>query len=459
MDDPATRPETLALDRRTRRRLAVLVVAGLVCLQFSGWSPDSAARDVEGYDPSLNEQVTRGEEGSAMRQAGALLLGLAALVVFLPRRAGTARGPVLGPLSAMLLVVAAYGLLSVAWAEVPAMSLKRWVAAMLLGAGAVAACRGMTFGSLVRLVFVVTLIEAGVAVLFELASGAFASASEGYRFSGGLHPNALALVSAFLAASGVAVWRQRRQPVEGAAAAAGIALGLSVLVMTRSRTTLVSLLAAGLVVFLVSSRPARFKGLVAGALALLLAALVLSPSLRAPVLSAALLGRDTDTDRTPIWLDCLEYAGQRPLFGYGFNGFWTPTHVEDIASMEKWGVAEAHSAYLEVLLDGGYVGLLLTGVLLALSLFLALRRWRTTAATEDGFALAVLVFAALHGVLESGAVRPGLLMFVTVAAMAHAGSPPLVRAAASPVTFRPGALVPRALPDPTVLVPLRRPSR
>jgi O-antigen ligase len=74
---------------------------------------------------------------------------------------------------------------------------------------------------------------------------------------------------------------------------------------------------------------------------------------------ATAAGRDaTLTGRTEIWAGLLPVAMERPILGTGFGGFWT--------SLTKtvFTVSEAHSGYLELLLELGFVGIL------SISLFL-----------------------------------------------------------------------------------------
>lgn len=55
----------------------------------------------------------------------------------------------------------------------------------------------------------------------------------------------------------------------------------------------------------------------------------------------------------------------RPLGGYGYGGFWTARHVIELSRMVPWAPGEAHSMYLDSLLDLGTVG----GLALALMFF------------------------------------------------------------------------------------------
>lgn len=70
-----------------------------------------------------------------------------------------------------------------------------------------------------------------------------------------------------------------------------------------------------------------------------------------------ILGRDTTfTGRTEIWSDLMPSFRRYPLVGVGFGGFWTEE------KRDLYQVTEAHSGYLQVLLEMGVIGLVLLGV-------------------------------------------------------------------------------------------------
>ncbi len=76
------------------------------------------------------------------------------------------------------------------------------------------------------------------------------------------------------------------------------------------------------------------------------------------------LGVDaTFTGRTDIWTVAIEGVKARPLFGYGHGGFWgTEGLVFGFREQESWAVTAptAHNSWLDMLLMGGVVGLVLT---------------------------------------------------------------------------------------------------
>jgi len=61
---------------------------------------------------------------------------------------------------------------------------------------------------------------------------------------------------------------------------------------------------------------------------------------------------ETLTGRTDIWAYLIPYAMSNPLGGHGFGGFWTDAHREATSS-------HAHNGYLDIVLNIGFVGLIL----------------------------------------------------------------------------------------------------
>jgi exopolysaccharide production protein ExoQ len=80
----------------------------------------------------------------------------------------------------------------------------------------------------------------------------------------------------------------------------------------------------------------------------------------APELLFTLLGRDSSfTGRVPLWEAVLDAIADRPIFGYGYAGFWnaaSPT-IQYIWLLVQWNPPSAHSGYLDITLDLGLVGL------------------------------------------------------------------------------------------------------
>jgi O-antigen ligase len=128
---------------------------------------------------------------------------------------------------------------------------------------------------------------------------------------------------------------------------------------------------------------------------------------------------ETLSGRTGLWEELLGYAAERPLLGYGPGAFWSARHLEAIYATQRWPASEAHSLYLEQLLDLGAIGLSLLVLLLGGG---ALRAARWLRASGDGaaaFLLCIPVYFASAGALEVLHAPPSFLSFLLYGALVH----------------------------------------
>jgi exopolysaccharide production protein ExoQ len=103
---------------------------------------------------------------------------------------------------------------------------------------------------------------------------------------------------------------------------------------------------------------------------------------------------ETLTGRTEVWAMLLPVAMQRPLFGGGLGGFWTPR------TRDVFQISEAHSGYLEVLLDFGFIGVLL----LSMFLFSSARKAQQELSHDFDWGtiwICYLIMAVVHNIAES----------------------------------------------------------
>jgi len=126
-----------------------------------------------------------------------------------------------------------------------------------------------------------------------------------------------------------------------------------------------------------------------------------------------LLGKDeTLTGRTEIWASVDRAIAARPWLGHGMAAFWIRglTPAELIWLDLQWLAPDAHSAWREVVLQLGWLGLAVTSVVAALTLGVAL--WRL-AGPRRAFAFWVLILLLvgfLHGNAESAWLRGDTLL-------------------------------------------------
>ncbi|MGA9657526.1 MAG: O-antigen ligase [Asticcacaulis sp.] len=117
----------------------------------------------------------------------------------------------------------------------------------------------------------------------------------------------------------------------------------------------------------------------------------------APDLIFKLLGKDpTLTGRTEIWASLMRLSDKHPWLGYGYKAFWTPYSIPAsvVRAETQWGVPSAHNGWLDLLIQLGWVGVVLFGLCLAAGYFCALFRFSSV---RDGFfsVLILVLFSVL----------------------------------------------------------------
>jgi exopolysaccharide production protein ExoQ len=385
----------------------------------------------DGHDPfwsvrdwgDTTEPALQVEEGSVPRRISFIFLGAFGILGLLRRD----RRPLQwgGLLGGLMLGFLAWAFLSLVWTDDILLTSRRLVVLAMLCLGALAVVTNFSVRSIILMVFLVTGGYLALGLIAEVASGAFHVLEPEYRFAGTLHPNHqgincfLLLLTALLLVQGAGH--------KGKILLLGIAVAALVfLVLTKSRTAFIAGLLA-LFVYWSFAVPKQRKAvlvLIAGIMSVLLV-LFFGDAIFHGLGEAILLGRTDDPDsvslltgRVPLWKDCIEYIARRPFQGYGYGAFWTPRHIYEVSASQEWGVAEAHSAYLELTLSLGLIG----AVAYVLIMFIGIRR--AFASGQDSghqFLGVLLVFGALGGFLESAMVAPCLLFFLSIVALCHLG--------------------------------------
>lgn len=115
-------------------------------------------------------------------------------------------------------------------------------------------------------------------------------------------------------------------------------------------------------------------------------------------------GKDlTFTGRTDLWAYVLDMIELRPWLGYGFAGFWQGFDGPSayIWKVEPWFPEHAHNGFLNLMLNLGFVGL----IVFALGFFAALGRGAKlvslTRTPEYLLPMAYLTFMVLYNLSES----------------------------------------------------------
>ena len=156
-----------------------------------------------------------------------------------------------------------------------------------------------------------------------------------------------------------------------------------------------------------------------------------------------LIGKDSSlTGRTFIWDGVWHIIAGRPALGHGYAAFWLENsrNVRALVELVQWDVPNAHSGYLEVLLQLGWVGMALVGLLA-----LATLGWAVVAALRGQVARAlwavlVLAMVAVLNRTESVLLNPDFpMVFWLLALLALQEAPRVTRPAPPMELRRPGA--------------------
>lgn len=168
--------------------------------------------------------------------------------------------------------------------------------------------------------------------------------------------------------------------------------------MTRSKTSLLAcMLAAGAFPVFLALRRGGVMSIVFVWLSASVALMGSAVYMMAPELIFKALGKDpTLTGRTEIWASLGRLSDKRPWLGYGYKAFWTLDSVPAavVRAETQWEVPSAHNGWLDLLIQLGWVGVVLFGAVLIACYFCALFRYDRV---KDGFfsVLMLLLFSFL----------------------------------------------------------------
>ncbi len=310
--------------------------------------------------------------------------------------------------------------MSVMWSVDPVLTIRRLFLFSMLLFSALGLCRILSNRSFVVVVFLCTTLFLLIGVFVELRFNSLAPLVQGYRFSGTIHPNLQGVNCALQFLSGAVLFRLSKH--HRIAIALAMAGGFFFLVITRSRASFGALIFAFVFYALLTSSMPR-KIVYTLLIIITVGLLALSSSAVEVLLDEVILmGRSEDTTETlvgrvPLWEDCLAYASDRPILGYGFCTFWTESIVQRFEASHGWAPKSAHSVYIEVLLSVGLIG----STLFFLSVFFGTRltflRGTKQENRDEIFLFYVLIFGLFHGILESTVLFANFQDFSTFVAL------------------------------------------
>ncbi|PPS44228.1 O-antigen ligase [Chroococcidiopsis sp. TS-821] len=128
-----------------------------------------------------------------------------------------------------------------------------------------------------------------------------------------------------------------------------------------------------------------------------------------------ILGKDlTFTGRTILWEYVLQMIQQRPILGYGYQGFWRGLDGPSAFVLDavNWAVPHAHNGFLDLTLNLGIVGLSIFILSFLMSTIRALRWLRLTKKVEDLWPLLSLSATLLYNVAESTLLERNHILWI-----------------------------------------------
>lgn len=127
-----------------------------------------------------------------------------------------------------------------------------------------------------------------------------------------------------------------------------------------------------------------------------------------------LVGRDaTFTGRIDIWNIVLTVSSDRPVLGYGWGGVWRGDLGDQIRNAFGWDTAKsAHNAFLDALIQVGWVGAGLLVLVIIVALFRSIRLAMTS--TQFSWLVLVLLAVTANSASESQATRPEGIFLITL---------------------------------------------
>ncbi len=372
--------------------------------------------DVLDVEAASEAYAATAGNGSAGRQVAFLLLGLYGVyglpLLWRNRLRVTGAG---GACAALLLL---WTMGSVVWATSPGATISRLFGVVVLTFTALQIklrfeprqiVVGLTSAALLYMIF---------GVVCELALGNFKPWEVAYRFSGTSSPTEEAVNCSIAIIGAFYLWRwpSSRQRVWFWMLCFSVVVAL----LTKSRTAMLAAIAALLFSFVATRKAWQQRWMVGSSLAaaVLLGVWLQMNDLVSFAADSLQFGRDpttsdnaTLTGRIPLWSELMNFVKLHPIAGGGFGGFWTAPHIADISVDQGWAISAAHSAYVDVLLSLGAVGLVLYCLCLILAIVRTRSRLQRGATLGAAFFGALLTFIVINGFTDSESVYVSSSLF------------------------------------------------
>ena len=302
--------------------------------------------------------ITAAASGNVINQmSGIVLMLIAVLLLLHSPRTNFKRMLISG---FPLFMIMTFVILSIFWAEVPSITFRRVIAFSCMIVYASVLAQIFTTASLLDIIFKVIVFAVFIGLLYSLLTGnpiVFGLSQREYAFKSiFFDKNEAARVYAYglVLAFGLEKYKLKSGLV-------GIVLLLFALAASQSASAIIMAFAGCVIVMLFKWLKHNSAHRNFNILLLIFAASVFSYFVLTMLYDyiLVLLGRDPDlTDRAIIWELLSPAIMDKSMLGHGFGSFWLGPSAA--AFIERWGyIGNAHNGYLEALLHGGAVLLVL----------------------------------------------------------------------------------------------------
>lgn len=306
----------------------------------------------------------------------------------------------LNRLPVLLGIYVAYMTASLAWSDYPAGSLLGIATQLMTTVAPVALVATVSWEGIVKALGRALRVMVVLSLLFELVVSLFVRRpfcpvyvdctnphpaafywTRDNLFTGGqiqgLPGNSNLLAIYALLALIVTVMQLSAKVITRREAGLGIVSAVLALALTRSSTVIACLVVTAIVLAFawIARRTDLRRRWLVGVAALAVAGLSALVVLAAHAQILKLLDKSQDlTGRYKIWGDVYKLAVERPIFGWGWTGWWQPFYkpFSDLAKLKGVVYLQAHNAYLDVWFQLGFIGLAL---FLAVIVATAARTW------------------------------------------------------------------------------------
>ena len=402
---------------RTRVALALVIAAAYLLIAHTwSMSRDYQIQGQQKFHEQENRLAVRQRGVTGTSAMGYLLLGAAGAVCLVSRPLRNSRFT--HPLNLICLAYFAWCSSSILWSQSVSIGFRKTSILALVLLGAFGMARKVNLTDLPWIVVIISTIYIFYGLVAEMYHGTFQPWKSDYRFAGTVHPNDQGLYAAILCLSAVCLSWQRRGYAWLRYGLLGV--GLMSLIMSKSRTSLASLILAFLVILLLRARGQQ-RLLLSSSL-VSLACLVgigygfVTVSTLDITEEFATMGRQSNVEslsgRVPLWNELLEAVEQRPFAGYGFGSFWNEKNIRKYSEKFAWNIPHAHNAYIDLVLATGGVGLALYLLWIGSSFYVAAGRYRKGGWLGDLFVLGMIALSLVHGFAESKFPSGGLGSFI-----------------------------------------------